>query len=278
MSAKFSLYGKIFSLEQNRNQICSWKLQSWIGQEVHLRQMTKDASKEEFVFVSVPTQPHDEKCGHAQNFQTQSVGELVLVSAWWCAWDGGWVRRRSRRHQLSAAVFTCTRELVVWCSGATACTSGRTRPVSSVPLTTACGLFAGICQWNCDQKSETVTKTLGPKWGQRVCPIWPTWPSAVTNNNQTTSGKKHDGQLQPASGCSGFMTAIQLQRVETLLYDQKMHQLFSSLYSPIWQIYLAIWTNTFCNLEFGQIHLAILTNISRNLSVWTNTFCNLDIT
>ena len=123
---------------------------------------TNDALKEEFVFVSVPTQPQDEKCGHAQNFQTQSVGELVLVSAWWCAWDGGWVRRRSRRHQLSAAVFTCTRDLVVWCSGGVnACTSGRTRLVSSVPLPTACGLFAGICQWNCDQKVKQWPKPSG---------------------------------------------------------------------------------------------------------------------
>ena len=40
---------------------------------------------EQFVFVSVPTQPQDEKCRHAQNFQTQSVGELVTA---WCAWEG----------------------------------------------------------------------------------------------------------------------------------------------------------------------------------------------
>ena len=58
----------------------------------------------------------------------------------------------------------------------------------------------------------------------------------------------------PLAGCSGFMTPIQ-QRVETLLYCQKMRRLFSSLL-------FSIWTSTFGNSDkyiwqFGQIYLAI---------------------
>ena len=73
----------------------------------------------------------------------------------------------------------------------------------------------------------------------------------VTNNNQTTSGRKHDRRLQSASGCLGFMRVILLQRVETLLYCQKMRQL--SLYFPFLQKHLASWANTFGNL-FEQKH------------------------
>ena len=222
--SKVKLYGRIFVPVKNRNQICSCKLRIR-GRKIFLRYNWEKWCFKRRICICVSANTAPRWKVRARSKLSNSICRRAGARVGMVVRLGRWVRVAVGEGEAPVqAPSTLGRSLHLhsgpgglvfwWCK----CMHQWSYQTGLIRPTNHC--LRAFC-WNLSvklrPKSETVTKTLRTKWGQRVCLIWPTWPSVVTNNNQTTSGKKHDGRLQPASGCSEFMTAIQLQRVETLL-------------------------------------------------------------
>ena len=161
--SKVKLYGRIFVPVKNRNQICSCKLRIR-GRKIFLMyNWDKWCFKRRIcICVSANTAPRwkvraRSKLSNSIWRRRAGGGSGMVVGA-----PGGVAPVPGAinfRPQSSLALRT-------WWSGVgPTCTSGRTRSASSVRLSTTCGFFGGICQWNCDQKSETVTKIPQDKMG-----------------------------------------------------------------------------------------------------------------